>query len=95
MECNFDKSRQTIGDQEWTWAQTDHYVETMASRVDVGQSSFVFTADTGPNWDVKELGDSVSLAIAESTFHIRKMKVFFIFQLDKQGNWEEKSALII
>ena len=63
-----DKSRQTIGDQEWTWAQTDHYVETMASRVDVGQSSFVFTADTGPNWDVKELGDSVSLAIAESTF---------------------------
>ncbi len=63
-----DKSSQTIGDQKWTWSQTDHYVETMASRVDIGESSLIFTADTGPNWDVKELGDSVSLAISESTF---------------------------
>ncbi len=63
-----DGSREVIGDQSWRWSQTDHYVETVASRVEVGESSFVFTADTGPNWDVSTLGESVSLAISESTF---------------------------
>ena len=63
-----DGSCQSIGDQNWRWSQTDHYVETLASRVDVGDSSFVFTADTGPNWDINQLGERVSLAISESTF---------------------------
>ncbi len=63
-----DRSCQRIGDQNWKWSKTDHYVETMASRVDVGESSFIFTADTGPNWDINQLGESVSLAISESTF---------------------------
>ena len=63
-----DGSTQTIGDQHWKWSRTDHYVETMASRVDIGDSSFVFTADTGPNWDITKLGENVSLTISESTF---------------------------
>ena len=63
-----DGSQESIGDQQWKWSQTDHYVETMASRVDVGESSFLFTADTGPEWDISQLGETVSLAISESTF---------------------------
>jgi ribonuclease BN (tRNA processing enzyme) len=63
-----DGSNALIGDQQWKWSQTDHYVETMASRVDVGESSFLFTADTGPDWDINQLGETVSLAISESTF---------------------------
>ena len=57
-----------IGDQCWHWSRTQHYVETLACRVDVEDSSFVFTADTGPEWDAKSLGDRVDLMIAESTF---------------------------
>lgn len=57
-----------IGDQSWTFARTDHYVETMGSRVDVDGRSFVFTADTGPRWDLGVLGGDIDLAISESTF---------------------------
>ena len=57
-----------IGDQCWHWSRTQHYVETLACRVDVEDSSFVFTADTGPEWNAKSLGDRVDLMIAESTF---------------------------
>lgn len=57
-----------IKDQAWSWSQTDHYVETMAVRVDAGGRSFVFTADTGPGWSIAELGRDVDLAISESTF---------------------------
>lgn len=58
----------TIVDQKWRWSRTDHYVETLASRVDVGTSSMVFSADTGPGWDINQLGQGIDLLIAESTF---------------------------
>ncbi|GIS34551.1 MAG: hypothetical protein Ct9H90mP5_10000 [Acidimicrobiaceae bacterium] len=56
--CNVihDKSSTVIGDQEWRWSRTDHYVETLASRVQVGDSSMIFSADTGPEWDITQLG---------------------------------------
>lgn len=63
-----DKSSLTIADQQWRWSRTDHYVETLASRVDVGGSSMVFSADTGPEWDLNSLGEDIDLLIAESTF---------------------------
>ncbi|MGI9624657.1 MAG: MBL fold metallo-hydrolase [Acidimicrobiales bacterium] len=63
-----DRDTASIGDQEWHWSRTDHYVETMASRVDVGESSFVFTADTGPKWDITQLGTGFDLLVSESTF---------------------------
>ena len=68
--CNVikDKSSTVIGDQEWRWSRTDHYVETLASRVEVGDSSMVFSADTGPEWDITQLGPDIGLLIAESTF---------------------------
>ncbi len=58
----------TIGDQDWLWSRTDHYVETMGCRVDAGGKSFLFTADTGPRWSFDNLGGPVDLAISESTF---------------------------
>lgn len=58
----------TIGDQDWTFSRTEHYVETMGTRVDVGERSFAFTADTGPGWGLSRLGRGINLAISESTF---------------------------
>ncbi|MEC7115292.1 MAG: MBL fold metallo-hydrolase [Actinomycetota bacterium] len=68
--CNVikDKSSTVIGDQKWRWSRTDHYVETLAPRVEVGDSSMVFSADTGPEWDITQLGPDIGLLIAESTF---------------------------
>ncbi len=63
-----DKDSLHIGDQFWQWSRTQHYVETLACRVNVANSSFVFTADTGPEWDVKSLGEDINLVISESTF---------------------------
>lgn len=58
----------SIGDQDWAFSRTDHYVETMGTRVDVGERSFAFTADTGPGWGLTRLGEGINLAISESTF---------------------------
>ncbi len=70
FNCNVicDESSLTIADQQWRWSRTDHYVETLASRVDVGESTMVFSADTGPEWDLNSLGEDIDLLIAESTF---------------------------
>ena len=58
----------TIGDQDWRFSRTDHYVETMGVRIDSGDKSMMFTADTGPRWAFGNLGDDIDLAISESTF---------------------------
>jgi ribonuclease BN (tRNA processing enzyme) len=63
-----DGSVASIGDQDWRMARTDHYVETMAVRVDAGEHTFAFTADTGPRWSLAQLGPGIDLAISESTF---------------------------
>ncbi len=63
-----DGDSQQISDQLWKWSRTQHYVETLACRIQVAESSLIFTADTGPDWDVGSLGSYVDLAISESTF---------------------------
>ena len=82
FRCNVisDKSSTVIADQEWRWSRTDHYVETLASRVEVGDSSMVFSADTGPEWDITQLGSGIDLLIAESTFlsHREKEKILHL-----------------
>lgn len=45
-----------IGDQQWTFSQTDHPVETLAARIAVGDRSIVFSSDSGPHWDYLEFG---------------------------------------
>lgn len=57
-----------IGDQSWSFSRTDHYVETLAPRVDVNGSSFGFSSDTGPGWELSELGPGLDLAICEASF---------------------------
>ena len=82
FRCNVisNKSSTVIADQEWRWSRTDHYVETLASRVEVGDSSMVFSADTGPEWDITQLGSGIDLLIAESTFlsHREKEKILHL-----------------
>lgn len=57
-----------IGDQDWRFSRTAHYVETLACAAEVGGRTFVFTADTGPAWPMSSLGSPIHLALAESTF---------------------------
>ena len=56
-----------IGDQHWSFAATDHPVETLAVRVDCGGRSFAFSADTGPDWDFRSLGEGINVAMCDAT----------------------------
>ncbi len=61
----------TIGDQVWTFAETEHYVPTLATRVDSNGESIVFSSDTGPNFSLQPMVERrgpIDLAIVESTF---------------------------
>ena len=61
----------TIGDQQWTFAEAEHYVPTLATRVDCGGESIVFTSDTGVGFSLQpmvERSGPIDLAIIESTF---------------------------
>jgi len=60
-------SKLQLGDMGWSFSRTDHSVETLAVRVDVGSVSFAFTSDTGPGWSVAELGTGIDLAICEAS----------------------------
>jgi ribonuclease BN (tRNA processing enzyme) len=56
-----------LGDQDWRFSRTDHYVETLACRVESGGRSLIYSSDTGPGWTVAELG-AADLVISEATF---------------------------
>ena len=58
-------SKVTVGDQRWSFATTDHPVETMAVRVDSGGRSFAFSSDSGPGWDFRSLGEGIHLAMCD------------------------------
>lgn len=56
-----------IGDQTWTFARTDHPVETLAARVTVGDRSVLFTSDTGPGWSFADFGREVDVAFCDAS----------------------------
>lgn len=56
-----------IGDQQWTFTPTEHYVPTLAAAVEAAGRRIGYTADTGPGWSLAELGP-VDLALCESSF---------------------------
>ena len=61
----------TVGDQAWTFAETEHYIPTLATRTDSGGHSIVFTSDTGPGFSLNsmvERSGPIDLALIESTF---------------------------
>lgn len=57
-----------VGAVRLQFSRTDHYVETLAVRVDVDGLSVAYSADTGPGWSLFELGAGIDLAICESTY---------------------------
>lgn len=61
----------TIKDQTWTFSETEHYVPTLATRVECGGRSLIFTADTGPGWSPTSLGSPPDVLLCESTFAAR------------------------
>jgi ribonuclease BN (tRNA processing enzyme) len=51
-------------------SRTDHYVETLAVRVDDPTTgrSLAYSADTGPGWSLAKVAKDVDLALCESTY---------------------------
>ena len=56
-----------LGPARWNWSRTDHPVETLASRVEVGGRALGYSADTGPAWELSSLGEGIQLALVEAT----------------------------
>ncbi|MFQ5557784.1 MAG: MBL fold metallo-hydrolase [Acidimicrobiales bacterium] len=56
-----------IGDQAWCFSTTDHPVETLATRVDVADRSFVFSSDSGPGWSPAAFGGGIDVAMLDSS----------------------------
>jgi ribonuclease BN (tRNA processing enzyme) len=48
-------------------SRTDHPVETLAVRIDHGGRSLAFSADTGADWSVATLGNSLDLFVCEAS----------------------------
>lgn len=58
-----------IDSLRFTLERTDHYVETLAMRIEAtGGASMVYSADTGPEWSIERLGQGVDLALVEATY---------------------------
>jgi ribonuclease BN (tRNA processing enzyme) len=59
-----------VGDLRLRFDRTDHPVETFAVRVDhvPAGRSLLFSADTGPGWDPRALGDGVDVLLCEASF---------------------------
>jgi ribonuclease BN (tRNA processing enzyme) len=63
-----DGDKVSLGPLGLTFSATDHYVETLAVRVDHGDGSLAYSADTGPGWSFSSLGDGIDLALCEATY---------------------------
>jgi ribonuclease BN (tRNA processing enzyme) len=57
-----------VGDLDCTFSSTDHGPETLAVRIDGGGRSLGYSADSGPNWSLAELGPELDLILCEATF---------------------------
>jgi ribonuclease BN (tRNA processing enzyme) len=51
-----------------SFAETDHEPVTLAVRFDAGGASVGYSADTGPDWSLAELGAALDLAFVEATY---------------------------
>jgi ribonuclease BN (tRNA processing enzyme) len=57
----------SIGDIDVSFSETDHPVETLATRLDTPEGSVGFTSDTGPAWHPASLGAALDLLVSEAT----------------------------
>lgn len=62
-----DGDRVEVGDLEVSFSRTDHPVETLAMQCRAGDTSLVYTADTGPGWEPAELGAEPDAVLCEAT----------------------------
>ena len=63
-----DGYRVTVGDLQCSFVRTDHRPETVAVRIDGGARSLGYSADSGPEWSLGELGTALDLVLCEATF---------------------------
>jgi ribonuclease BN (tRNA processing enzyme) len=59
-----------VGPARWNWSRTDHPVETLAARVAVGRRALAYSADTGPGWELSQLGEGIQLALVEASLSL-------------------------
>jgi ribonuclease BN (tRNA processing enzyme) len=57
-----------IGSLTCAFHRTDHPVETLAVRIDGGGRALGYSADTGPEWSLAELGTGLDLVLSEATY---------------------------
>ncbi len=57
-----------IGALRLRFSRTDHPPETLAVRVDGGDRSLAYSADTGTGWSFEQLGPGIHLALCEAGF---------------------------
>jgi ribonuclease BN (tRNA processing enzyme) len=62
-----DGSELAIGPLHWRFSRTDHPVETLGARIELGGRALVYSADTGPSWRLSELGQA-DVALVEASF---------------------------
>lgn len=56
-----------IGGISVSFSRTDHPRETLAVRLEGLGAAVAYSADTGPAWSMRSLGDGIGLAIVEAT----------------------------
>lgn len=58
-----------VGGLRMRFATTDHGVPTLAVRIDDDRgASLAYSADTGPNWSFRSLGDGIDVALCEASY---------------------------
>ncbi len=57
-----------VGELRFFFSRTDHPVPTLAVRVEGGGRSLGYSADSGPDWGLSELGEGLDLALCEATY---------------------------
>jgi len=62
-----------LGDLRLSFSRTDHGPETLAVRVDeAGGASLAYSADTGSDWSLTDLGPGIDAALMEATFPLEE-----------------------
>ena len=62
-----DSDHVRIGELDFDFSATEHYVETLAVRIVGDGKSIAYSADTGPGWSFAEFGGAIDLALCEAT----------------------------
>ena len=67
-----ESSLESVGQIRLSFSRTDHSVPTFAVRADSRGRTLGYSSDTGPGWELSELGLDLNLALCEATFLANK-----------------------